>query len=91
MPGWTDCSASARHTRTHLPRYATPIFVRLIKERSATHNNKQDKKPLKDEGIDPARVKNDPLLWISKHGRGDTYVPFTQKDYDTLKGGGAKL
>lgn len=81
----------ARHARTHLPKYAVPIFIRQIKERSATHNNKQNKVPLKNEGIDPAKVKGDPIFWISDNGKGPDYVPFGQSEWDLLTGGKAKL
>lgn len=81
----------SRHARTHLPKYAVPIFVRQIKERSATHNNKQNKVPLKNEGIDPSKVKGDPLYWISENGKGSSYVPFTEKEFSELNEGKAKL
>ena len=81
----------SRHARTHLPKYAVPIFVRQIKERSATHNNKQNKVPLKNEGIDPSKVKGDPLYWISENGKGSSYVPFTEKEFSELSEGKAKL
>ena len=68
-----------------------PIFVRRIQERSATHNNKQDKVPLKKAGIDPGAMEGNPVLWISDHGKGDDYVPFTQAELDSLRGGQAKL
>lgn len=80
-----------RHARTFLPKYAVPVFVRQIKERSATHNNKQDKVPLKKAGIDPGQMEESPVLWISNNGKGDDYVPFTQNDLDALRGGRAKL
>jgi len=35
-----------------LPRYAVPVFVRLLKEFKVMHNNKQEKMPLKKDGID---------------------------------------
>jgi hypothetical protein len=80
-----------RHARTHLPKYAIPIFIRQIKQRSATHNNKQNKLPLKNDGIDPAKIKDDPVFWISGHGKGTRYVPYGQKDWDSLNNGKAKL
>ncbi|KAI1846123.1 hypothetical protein JX266_007648 [Neoarthrinium moseri] len=86
-----DYDGLLKHARTHLPKYAVPIFIRQIKERSATHNNKQNKVPLKNEGIDPAKVKGDPLFWISEHGKGSSYVPYGEKDWEALQGGRAKL
>ncbi|KAK8120685.1 AMP-binding enzyme [Apiospora kogelbergensis] len=86
-----DYDELLKHARTHLPKYAVPIFVRRIKERSATHNNKQNKVPLKNEGIDPSKVKGDPLFWISEQGKGNSYAPFTEKEWDELNAGKAKL
>jgi len=35
-----------------LPRYAVPVFLRLTPDFRAMHNNKQEKVPLKKDGID---------------------------------------
>ncbi|RYO94150.1 hypothetical protein DL762_000660 [Monosporascus cannonballus] len=80
-----DYTGFLKHARTYLPKYAVPIFLRQLKERSATHNNKQDKVPLKKAGIDPAQMEGNPVLWISDAGKGDTYIPFTQRDLDMLQ------
>lgn len=80
-----------RHARTHLPKYAVPVFLRHLKERSATHNNKQNKVPLKNEGVDPSKVKEDPLFWISDAGKGANYVSYTHEDWNALHAGKAKL
>lgn len=78
--------------RSKLPRYAVPVFIRLLNEGTATHNNKQNKVPLKNEGVDPSKIQGgDQLLWIEKHGKGSTYVPFTQDDWNNLGMGKAKL
>ncbi|OHW99135.1 AMP-binding enzyme [Colletotrichum incanum] len=80
------------YTRARLPRYAVPIFIRLLHEGTATHNNKQNKVPLKNEGVDPGKIHgDDQILWIEKHGKGNTYVPFTQDDWNSLDVGRAKL
>ena len=65
-----------------------PIFLRHITEVTATHNNKQNKVPLKREGVDPDKVeKGDQIVWV----KGNTYVPFTRQDWDSLSAGKAKL
>ncbi|KAJ2969570.1 hypothetical protein NUW58_g9956 [Xylaria curta] len=86
-----DYKGLLKHARAHLPRYAVPIFLRQLVSRSATHNNKQDKVPLKKAGIDPAQMNGDLLFWISDHGKGDEYVPFTTTEFDSLQAGRAKL
>jgi acyl-CoA synthetase (AMP-forming)/AMP-acid ligase II len=80
------------HCRQHLPKYAVPMFIRHVSAPSSTHNNKQNKVPLKKEGVHPDKVANgDKVLWVEKHGRGETYVPFTRQDWDNLQAGTAKL
>ncbi|OHE99706.1 AMP-binding enzyme [Colletotrichum orchidophilum] len=81
-----------RYARSKLPRYAVPAFIRVLNEGTASHNNKQNKLPLKNEGVDPSKIQGgDQLLWIEKHGKGSTYVPFTQDDWNNLGLGKAKL
>ncbi len=61
-------------------------------EVSSTHNNKQNKVPLKNEGVHPDKVaKHDQVLWIDGHGKGVTYIPFTRGDWDSLSAGKARL
>jgi len=56
------------------------------------HNNKQNKVPLKQEGVDPANVQNgDEIYWVESFGKGASYVPFTKKDWDNLCIGRARL
>ena len=75
-----------------MPHYAVPIFVRVITESATSHNNKHNKVPLKKEGANPGAIKSgDKLLWLEKVGKGNAYVPFTQKDWDALGGEKARL
>ncbi|KAF6807623.1 amp dependent ligase [Colletotrichum sojae] len=90
--GIFDFADFLRHSRSKLPRYAVPVFIRLLNGGIATHNNKQNKVPLKQQGVDPSKIEGgDQLLWIERHGKGHTYVPFTQYDWDSLGSGRAKL
>ena len=83
---------SCRHSRVHLPKYAVPQFIRLVKEMTPIHNNKQNKVPLREEGVDPDKVKsNDQVLWIDSHGKGTTYVEFHRDHWEDLKLGKAML
>lgn len=87
-----DTAAFLAHARTHLPKYAVPIFLRHIAVISASHNNKQNKQPLKAEGVDPDKVKaGDEIWWIEDGGKGNRYVPFTREDWNALGVGKAKL
>ncbi|KAJ9151950.1 Fatty acid transporter [Pleurostoma richardsiae] len=81
-----------RHARTHLPKYAVPLFLRHVNVVPSMHNNKQNKVPLKQEGVDPAKVQNgDEIYWVESFGKGASYVPFTKKDWDNLCIGRARL
>ena len=63
-----------------------------------THNNKQDKVALREEGVDPAawgsRVRGgeaDQVLWIPPGGGEDGYVEFGVEEWRGLVGGEARL
>jgi fatty-acyl-CoA synthase len=73
-PGATfDPAAFYAHATANLPRYACPVFVRLVGEMVVTGTLKQRKVALQQEGYDPARV---PSLYLRDDGAA-TYVPLT--------------
>ncbi|KAL9069646.1 MAG: hypothetical protein Q9157_006086 [Trypethelium eluteriae] len=79
------------HARANLPRYAVPVFLRLVAKESSTDNNKQNKVPLREEGIDldilGSKViggEYDVLLW---HPGGYGYVKFEKSDLEKLRSG----
>ena len=81
-----------RHSRIHLPKYAVPQFIRIVKEMTPIHNNKQNKVPLREEGVDPAKVNpSDRVLWITEKGKGNTYTDFHPDHWEDLKLGRAQL
>ncbi|RFU31176.1 hypothetical protein B7463_g5166, partial [Scytalidium lignicola] len=87
-----DFTDFLRYARTHLPNYAVPVFLRLVKEMTPIHNNKQNKVPLRAEGVDPAKVKSDDqVYWVSEIGKGETYIEFKPGHWDDLTGGRARL
>jgi hypothetical protein len=54
------------------------------------HNNKQNKVPLRAEGVDPAKVKaGDTIYWIPPGA--DTYEPFTPDCWEKLSAGKVML
>ncbi|KAL3422287.1 AMP-binding enzyme [Phlyctema vagabunda] len=84
-----DFAALLKHSRTYLPKYAVPVFLRVVKQMTPIHNNKQNKVPLRQEGVDPDKVHSDDrILWVRDD---DTYVDFTRRDWDNLNGGRARL
>lgn len=44
------------HSRAQLPRYAVPVFLRIVKRSSHIHNHKQNKVGLRQEGVDPRKL-----------------------------------
>ncbi|KAJ4263299.1 hypothetical protein NW762_006117 [Fusarium torreyae] len=91
-----DFRALLHHASAHLPRYAVPVFLRLTQTRSHIHNFKQNKVPLRKEGVDPQLIgtempegADDKIFWLPP--KGDVYVPFTQREWNNLVHGNARL
>lgn len=94
-----DWAGLAKHAGQCLPKYAVPVFIRLVAAdvgRSASHNHKQGKGPLREEGADPAlkgtKVEGgdgDTMLWMPPKHNG--YVAFGKQDWESLVQGSAKL
>lgn len=78
-----------------LPRYAVPIFLRVLSTATAEGNrtgtNKQQKHKFRSEGIDPELVgqKGDVLFWLPP-GRTE-YVRFGAAEWRSLSAGQSKL
>ena len=79
----------AAHAREKLPRYAVPLFLRLLREVGLqnTGTNKQQKHVLRQQSVDPAKVEGDALFWL----KDGAYVPFREKDWKALQQGSVKL
>ncbi|KAL9093840.1 MAG: hypothetical protein Q9165_003763, partial [Trypethelium subeluteriae] len=83
------------HARANLPKYAVPVFLRLVAKESSTDNNKQNKVPLREEGIDldilGSKVtggEHDVLLW---YPGGHSYVKFQKPDLEKLRSGSQEM
>lgn len=79
----------AEHVKESLPRFARPIFLRIMPPGSMekTGTNKQMKVGLREQGVNVPEGDRSVMFWLN----GDTYVPFTQKDLQELQGGRVKL
>lgn len=71
-----------------LPKYAIPVFIRLVNEVELTGTFKLQKTRLKREGIDLKQV-GDPMFILDPREKG--YVPFDETKYEELLNGGIKL
>jgi acyl-CoA synthetase (AMP-forming)/AMP-acid ligase II len=79
----------AADAKGRLPRYAVPLFLRLLKEvgMQNTETNKQKKNVLRQQGVDPSKAGGDALFWLSD----GTYVPFGEREWKALQQGTVKL
>ena len=89
VPTSETLKSLAEHARGNLPKYALPLFLRLVQDDSAhsTGTNKQQKTHLRNEGVDPEKTKQDQVYWL----KGDSYVHFERSDWDELRDGKVKL
>jgi acyl-CoA synthetase (AMP-forming)/AMP-acid ligase II len=80
----------AAHVRKRLPKYAVPLFLRLVAgELEVTGTIKQTKVKLRNEGVDPAQVCGDEVVWLPKAGEG--YKGFGDKGWESLVRGQVRL
>jgi fatty-acyl-CoA synthase len=87
-PDRFDPDALYRFVEEHLPRYAAPVFVRLIAEPEVTGTFKLRKVTLQEEGFDPSRI-SDPLFFRDE--AAESYVPVTKKLRSELLAGQHRL
>lgn len=94
-----DWESLARFALARLPRYAVPVFIRVVAGEigvMGSHNNKQNKVPLRAEGVNPelrgTKVTGgeaDMFLWMP--GKKEKYTPFEETDWARLIQGAARL
>ena len=77
------------HTRKRLPRYAVPLFLRLMKQVDVTGTLKHQKVALRNEGVDPDKLGIDEVFWLEPGA--DRYRRFGKKDWEQICNGSAKL
>lgn len=91
-PETLDWKALLDYARSKLPKYAVPVFLRVVREGSNTANQKQNKNPLREEGIELDKFgskvlsgKEDTVMWTAPGA--DRYVRFTMEDLEKLRAG----
>jgi acyl-CoA synthetase (AMP-forming)/AMP-acid ligase II len=79
-----DWKMLAEYLIETLPRYAVPIFFRVLKSLDYTGTMKLQKGRYKEEGIDPEKIQTlgDKMYWLPM-GKKE-YVRFEKKDLDGL-------
>ena len=88
LTGELDGAALAQKLSAQLPAYAVPVFLRRVAAIETTATFKARKQSLRDEGVDPARVK-DPLYVLLDRARG--YEPLTPAIWERLEQGQLRL
>ncbi|OJJ38348.1 hypothetical protein ASPWEDRAFT_734696 [Aspergillus wentii DTO 134E9] len=91
-----DLKAFAQFARSKLPKYAVPVFLRVVDSASHIHNHKQNKVPLRDEGVDPSKIGTkvpdgqlNRFFWLPPGEEG--YVEYGKGDWERLSEGKARL
>lgn len=88
-----DWEGLAKYAVGTLPRYAVPIFVRVMRHLDYTGTFKIQKGKLKQQGVDPenrvGEEARDSMYWLPPGG--SAYVPFRRKEWEELKAGRVKL
>lgn len=91
--GGLDASALAQYALANLPRYAVPLFIRIVKSIDYTATNKMQKGKLKADGIDWHKIResspDDILHWLPPGS--DIYVPYGRKEWESIQSGVVKL
>ncbi|KXX79669.1 Very long-chain fatty acid transport protein [Madurella mycetomatis] len=89
LPSPETLKALAQHVRRGLPKYALPLFIRVVGDGviQTTGTNKHQKNNLRSEGVDPSGTGSDLVFWL----KGDSYVKFGRRDWEALQAGYVNL
>ena len=87
--GQVDWKGLAAYLIGTLPRYAVPIFVRVVRDLEYTGTMKLQKGRYRADGVDPSKMNGDRMWWLPIGGT--EYVPFTEKDWEGLKDRSVRL
>ena len=78
----------AAHARRGLPKFAVPVFVRVMKALEATGNNKQQKQGLRVQGVDPQKMGiEDRVFWLQDQG----YEEYGVGEWEGIRKGEVRL
>lgn len=83
-----DFTALATHLRSVLPKYAVPIFIRLVNDFQWTATHKIKKTDLKNDGYNLSAIKGD--VYVLLPG-SETYVPLNDAVYQDVMAGKYKF
>ncbi|KAF1349966.1 hypothetical protein BDV97DRAFT_332198 [Delphinella strobiligena] len=89
QPDDATMTAIAQHARQKLPKFAVPLFLRVVKQFEVTGTNKYTKHGLRTQGVDPEQTGDDAVFWLPANATG--YESFGKRQWDGIIGGGVKL
>lgn len=72
-----DFNALLAHAESKLPKYAVPVFLRVLKTQTLMHTNKQNKIPFRNDGIDLRKIQERADKEATEQGQ-------PEGEYDTL-------
>jgi acyl-CoA synthetase (AMP-forming)/AMP-acid ligase II len=92
-PDDLDLKRLAQHAISILPRYAVPIFLRVVPQLEYTGTMKLQKGRLRAEGVDPAKIASsspqDRMFWLPPGA--SEYVPYGTQEWQDLQAGNVRL
>ncbi|EST05602.1 AMP-dependent synthetase/ligase [Kalmanozyma brasiliensis GHG001] len=84
-----DWKTLAQAARKSLPKYAVPLFIRVVPAMEQTGTVKQQKVQLRNQGIEHDKCGSDRLFWLPPGADG--YQPFLPEHYKSIAAGQVKL
>ncbi|GAB7338360.1 hypothetical protein MBLNU457_4662t1 [Dothideomycetes sp. NU457] len=88
-PGKDILERLAGVVKKGLPKYAVPIFLRVVSSMETTGTSKYTKQGLRAQGVDPEKTGEDVVFWLSP--QSGTYERFGKREWEGIVGGQTKL
>ncbi|KAL4803254.1 hypothetical protein BDV18DRAFT_145482 [Aspergillus unguis] len=92
----SDLNDLAGFLRAKLPKYAVPVFLRIVQNSTHTDNHKQNKVALREEGVEPEKIgkkikagEQDRFLWLLPGE--DRYKDFGTGEWESIIGRTVRL
>jgi acyl-CoA synthetase (AMP-forming)/AMP-acid ligase II len=79
----------AAHARARLPKFAVPLFLRVVEAFEVTGTAKYTKHGLREQGVDVGKIGKDKMFWLPPGA--NAYTEFGKREWEGLVGGGVKL
>ncbi|CDR99812.1 probable FAT1-Long-chain fatty acid transporter [Sporisorium scitamineum] len=83
---WRQLATVARKS---LPKYAVPLFIRVVPTMEQTGTVKQQKVQLRNQGIEHDKCGSDRLYWLPPNA--EAYEPFLPEHYKSIEAGKVRL